>query len=782
MVKRCCKWICSRFRCGLAFRAVAPLAVMAALITLFTAYGVAQKRHALAEESIREKAALNIEVMREAAVGPVWNVDAEQTRNLLRALEVDPDYVQGTVTGDNGQLFAAGTGSGKIARDNLKETAPITKFYQGSEQKIGKIELVFSLQRARDQKDAVFRDVFLISTLLFFFVCGLLYLIVRAFTLPIVRMTQAMTSLSEGKLNTEIPAVERRDELGEMAGALVIFRNNALKISALSEERRRLALAAEKANAAKSDFLANMSHEIRTPMNAVLGMSGLLLDTSLHAEQRNWAEIIYKSGEGLLSLINDILDYTKIEAGRLTLETMDFDLCSTLSEVTDVLSLSASAKTLEILVSIDENVPAYVRGDPGRFKQILFNLVGNAVKFTEKGHILVRVRSSDERDSNVILMIDVQDTGMGIPPEKVDYVFEKFSQAEESTTRRFGGTGLGLAISRELVRLMGGCLRVSSVLGKGSIFSYDVHLPRGIAKREFLSVDHVDIRGGRVLIVDDYLTSCEILYRMLSAKGLSCDTALSIGEAKAKLFNAVYQKKPYFFVVLDYRIGDEIGLDLCRILKEEASYGAPSVIMVSAYGKVAALNKISEAGASGFLPKPIYPDQLETMMKLLWDARHRGEALRFLTVHDLVKARRSSGAGNEELSPDTFKGLRALVVEDNPVNKLLLCKTLDKLGCLSDTATNGAEAVRAIRESNYDIVFMDCQMPEMDGYTATREVRRVEEGTDRHTLIVALTADAMTGDRERCLGAGMDDYIGKPFKLEQIAAVLRKWQQASKVS
>ncbi len=760
---------------SLTRRAVLPLATLTVVITFFTALGIAQKHYNLVKGSVEEKAAININVMKAAAVGPVWDLNASQAGQLLLSLEADPDFVKGTIRTDLGAVFAQSAGAVPPSKDDLIKAADILKEHQGQIQRIGEIELVFSLARAKAQWELVVRDALLVSLFLICLVCGLLYIVVRAFTRPIVEMTGAMSALSAGHLETPIPGTDRSDELGAMAEALAVFRNNALQINALSEERARLVIEARKASAAKSDFLANMSHEIRTPMNAVLGMARLLLETDLPAEQRNWAEIIYKSGEGLLGLINDVLDYSKIEVGRLTLESVDFEISSVVSEVVDILSLNAQEKGLEIIVSLDDNVPPQVIGDPGRFRQILFNLIGNAIKFTEKGHILIRIRTEKEDEKSVIIFIAVEDTGIGIPADKLDYVFEKFSQGEESTTRRFGGTGLGLAISRKLVSLMGGSLRVKSEEGKGSVFSYEVCLLKSGGERGPPPLAHVDIWGRRVLVVDDYGPSREILFKNLSVRGLVCEAVASIEEARAKLVESAEEKSPYDFVILDYKISREASLHLSREIKSRSDLGDPFIVVISALGRFVSSGNLTAAGVAGFLVKPFYPRQLETMLKLLWDAKQTGKTLPLLMRHSVTEILHPQGNNASETAPPVFSGKRVLVVEDMPVNQLLLCKVLQKYGCRTDTAENGIEAVEAAREIHYDMIFMDCQMPEMDGYTATREIRKREEQTGRHTIIVALTADAMSGDRERCLNAGMDDYIGKPFKPEQVAAMLGKW-------
>jgi CheY-like chemotaxis protein len=312
-------------------------------------------------------------------------------------------------------------------------------------------------------------------------------------------------------------------------------------------------------------------------------------------------------------------------------------------------------------------------------------------------------------------------------------------------------------------------------MGKGSVFSYDLHLRQGVAEKELHHVENVSLQGIRALVVDDYAPSCEVLLKGLEGKGLFCDGVASIEAARAKLLEALKQGRQYEFVVLDYKIGSDSGLQFCHEIKSEKTLGNPLVVIVSAFGKFASLGRLAESGASGFLVKPFYPYQLEVILKLLWDAKTSGKTLPVLTRHTLTEALSPQGKGFFDGAHVNYGHLRVLVVEDMPVNRLLLTKVLDKHGCYADVAANGLEAVRAAQDGDYDIIFMDCQMPEMDGYTATGEIRKAEEGGKRRTAIIALTADAMTGDRERCLGAGMDDYIGKPFKPEQVAAMLDKW-------
>ncbi|MDD3288469.1 MAG: response regulator [Alphaproteobacteria bacterium] len=538
---------------------------------------------------------------------------------------------------------------------------------------------------------------------------------------------------------------------------------------------------AESANKAKSSFLANMSHEIRSPMNAVLGMSQLLIDTKLEEEQLNYVRIICQSGDNLIKLINDILDYTKIEANSLKLEKITFNLCSAISDVTDLLLLEAREKKIEIVVNMADNVPPYVVGDLARFKQILFNLVGNAIKFTGKGHVYVRVSAKAMEGSNIDLRIDVEDTGIGISSDKIDYVFERFTQSEETTTRRYGGAGLGLAISRELVRLMGGGLSVKSQEGVGSVFSYNLIMQVGSVENDIVLMPEIDLSDRRVLIVDDSDLSRSVVSNGLREKKLKCDMANTVEAARKILRTAIKNNEIYDFIVLDYRIGQDSGLAFCREIMRMIGANHPLIIMMASYDRLVLQEKMIEVGVSGFLIKPFDPLQLETMLKFLWKAKITTTDIPFVTGYMITKML-SQAVPTEIEGIPSFVGTRVLIVEDIPVNRLLMTKMLGRFGCLISVASNGLEAVEACKKSVFDIILMDCQMPEMDGYTATREIRAYEGELGRHTIIVALTAHTLPGDREHCIEAGMDDYIGKPFKIEQVAGVFEKWKVRRKIT
>lgn len=579
-----------------------------------------------------------------------------------------------------------------------------------------------------------------------------------------LRMMGTMIDITDRKVS-EAALMQAARDLEQKNAELAVARDNALEAAKI-----------------KAEFLATMSHEIRTPMNGVIGMTGLLLDTPLTPDQREYAETVRLSGEHLLDIINDILDFSKIEAGKLDLEELDFDLHTTMDEAIGLLGDRAYGKGLELTCLVQAGVPTALRGDPGRLRQILMNLIGNAIKFTEQGEVVVTVSLADEPSVEAVptnvscrtLRFEVSDTGVGMTPEQQAKLFQPFTQADGSTTRRYGGTGLGLSICKQLVEMMGGQIGVTSTVGAGSVFWFTVRVLLQSERAEQIARASAPLQGRRMLIVDDHATNRRVLEQSLRGHGVLCESAESGHQALDRLRDAAGRQTPFDIAILDMQMPGMDGLEVARRIKADPVLQDTRLVLLTSVGRRGDAKTAQEAGIAAYLTKPIRHSLLYECLSLVLGRTPDGVTSPSQTGAPIVTRHSMS---------ETLMQARplVLVVEDNPVNQKVAANMIEKLGYRVNVAANGQEAVDSLAHIPYGLVLMDCQMPELDGFEATRVIRSREEslrqagGTPTHVPIVAMTANAMAEDRERCLAAGMDDFLSKPVTSKSLAASLNRW-------
>lgn len=766
----------------LRVRAILSVFILTFLIFgTYNFYSIIQKER-IAYQALFEKAQVTVKQYAQALSLSLWHLDEDSLRQQLAALNNYPDYCGSTITLPNKQVFID-IKSSKTVRKFIKVAEDIRYSDIKSTKTIGALEICFSTKITEQVLSKEIQALVVTSLILMTLTATAVSISLTLIFNPIRKLQDALPNLAKNLSPIKDEVLNKPNEIGQVTRTLNILitelrRNQTTlmktKNMAIEEKHR-----AEEANYAKSRFLATMSHEIRTPLNGVIGMGQLLQKTELTKKQLKYIQTINSSANVLLQIIGDILDLSKIEAGEMNIAPHPMNVYQHVKEILSVMNATAQERNVEFIYHYDSRIPQYLQLDPVRIKQLILNLVGNGIKFSENGYVCVRIlKTGKSDDGSVNLRFEVEDNGIGIPEDKLGIIFENFTQSDNSTTRQYGGTGLGLAICKRLVKIMGGEMGVKSEVGVGSTFWFEI--PANIAEKPETAkqstsqtLDAVGaIRHQKVLVIDDFKPNCDVLTGYLESWKVECKAVTSGPKAIEELLRAHKAHAPYTMILTDFMMPGMNGEEFIQRIKKEDKLKHTPVILTTAAYKIREVSDIFEMGFTNHLMKPIYASDLMDLMLNIISGENK---LHKDSDKPAVVPAVSEPAVKEKLNGHKY---HILVAEDNLVNQMFAEEILTELGYEVTIAENGALALEEYKNNHYDSILMDCMMPEMDGYEATKAIRFIERDSGVRIPIIAVTANAMEGDKEKCINAGMDDYITKPVKIEDTKQILEKYLQA----